>query len=99
MTGRPMTGRLRTGRPTTKTAPAGMPERRPKAAPPKATPLTDKAAGDKILLPPQTPVNGWIVIDKPLGLPSTQVVRRVRRALNPPKTGHGRPPQPIASRP
>src|SRR3546814_284612 len=97
MTGRPMTGRLRTGRPTTKTAPAGMPERRPKAAPPKATPMTDKAAGDKILLPPQAPVNGWIVIDKPLGLTSTQVVGRVRRVLKPRKVGHGGTLDPLAS--
>src|SRR3546814_6632365 len=40
--------------------------------------------------PPQAPaVNGWIIIDKPLGLTSTQVVGRVRRVLKPRKIGHG----------
>src|SRR3546814_9017099 len=59
--------------------------------------MTDKAAGDKILLPPQAPVNGWIVIDKPLGLTSTQVVGRVRRVLKPRKVGHGGTLDPLAS--
>jgi tRNA pseudouridine55 synthase len=42
-------------------------------------------------------VNGWLVIDKPLGLTSTQVVGRVRRSLNPRKVGHGGTLDPLAS--
>ncbi|HEY9538654.1 MAG TPA: tRNA pseudouridine(55) synthase TruB [Kiloniellaceae bacterium] len=48
--------------------------------------------------PPQAPaVNGWIIIDKPLGLTSTQVVGRVRRVLKPRKIGHGGTLDPLAS--
>jgi tRNA pseudouridine55 synthase len=43
------------------------------------------------------PVNGWLVIDKPLGLTSTQVVGRVRRILKPRKVGHGGTLDPLAS--
>ncbi len=42
-------------------------------------------------------VNGWLVIDKPLGLTSTQVVGRVRRILKPRKVGHGGTLDPLAS--
>ena len=42
-------------------------------------------------------VNGWLVIDKPLGLTSTQVVGRVRRILKPRKIGHGGTLDPLAS--
>ena len=42
-------------------------------------------------------VNGWIIIDKPLGLTSTQVVGRVRRILRPRKVGHGGTLDPLAS--
>ena len=35
------------------------------------------------------PVHGWLVIDKPLGMTSTQVVGRARRLLNAAKAGHG----------
>ncbi len=43
------------------------------------------------------PINGWVVIDKPLGLTSTQVVGRVRRAFQPRKVGHGGTLDPLAS--
>jgi len=43
------------------------------------------------------PINGWVVIDKPLGLTSTQVVGRVRRAFQPRKIGHGGTLDPLAS--
>ncbi|MGD1879579.1 MAG: tRNA pseudouridine(55) synthase TruB [Kiloniellaceae bacterium] len=42
-------------------------------------------------------VNGWLIIDKPLGLTSTQVVGRVRRLLKPRKVGHGGTLDPLAS--
>ena len=43
------------------------------------------------------PVNGWVVIDKPAGLTSTQVVGRVRRAFQPRKIGHGGTLDPLAT--
>ena len=35
------------------------------------------------------PIHGWLVIDKPIGMTSTQVVGRARRLLNAAKAGHG----------
>ncbi len=43
------------------------------------------------------PVNGWLAIDKPLGLTSTQVVGRVRRLYEAQKVGHGGTLDPLAS--
>ncbi len=43
------------------------------------------------------PVNGWIVIDKPRGITSTEVVNRVRRALDARKAGHGGTLDPLAT--
>ena len=43
------------------------------------------------------PVNGWVVVDKPLGLTSTQVVGRVRRVFQPRKVGHGGTLDPLAT--
>ncbi len=43
------------------------------------------------------PVNGWIIIDKPSGVTSTQVVGRVRRALHARKVGHGGTLDPLAT--
>ncbi len=42
-------------------------------------------------------VNGWVVVDKPLGLTSTQVVGRVRRVFNARKVGHGGTLDPLAT--
>lgn len=43
------------------------------------------------------PVNGWLAIDKPLGITSTQVVGRVRRLFDAQKVGHGGTLDPLAS--
>ncbi len=43
------------------------------------------------------PVNGWVVVDKPLGLTSTQVVGRVRRVFDARKIGHGGTLDPLAT--
>ena len=43
------------------------------------------------------PVHGWVVIDKPRGLTSTQVVGRVRRAFDAQKVGHGGTLDPLAT--
>ncbi len=42
-------------------------------------------------------VNGWIVLDKPLEVTSTQAVGRVRRLFNARKAGHGGTLDPLAS--
>lgn len=42
-------------------------------------------------------VNGWIILDKPLEVTSTQAVGRVRRIFNARKAGHGGTLDPLAS--
>ncbi|MBI1238064.1 MAG: tRNA pseudouridine(55) synthase TruB [Alphaproteobacteria bacterium] len=43
------------------------------------------------------PIHGWVVIDKPVGLTSTDIVTRVRRALNAQKAGHAGTLDPLAT--
>ena len=43
------------------------------------------------------PVHGWVVIDKPTGVTSTQVVGRVRRLFDAQKAGHGGTLDPLAT--
>ncbi|RFD21047.1 tRNA pseudouridine(55) synthase TruB [Komagataeibacter melaceti] len=43
------------------------------------------------------PLDGWIVIDKPLGMTSTQVVGRVRYLFDAAKAGHGGTLDPLAT--
>lgn len=43
------------------------------------------------------PVNGWLIIDKPLHIGSTDVVNKVRRLFNARKAGHGGTLDPLAS--
>jgi len=43
------------------------------------------------------PIDGWLAIDKPLGLTSTQTVAAVRRATNAAKIGHGGTLDPLAT--
>jgi tRNA pseudouridine55 synthase len=42
-------------------------------------------------------LDGWLIIDKPPGLTSTDVVNRVRRALDAQKAGHGGTLDPLAT--
>ena len=42
-------------------------------------------------------VNGWLVLDKPVGLTSTDALSRVKRILNPQKAGHSGTLDPLAS--
>src|SRR5690554_5581816 len=42
-------------------------------------------------------INGWLVIDKPSGMTSTDVVNRVRRLLGARKAGHGGTLDPLAT--
>jgi tRNA pseudouridine55 synthase len=43
------------------------------------------------------PLDGWLVIDKPAGLTSTDVVNRVRRLFDAQKAGHGGTLDPLAT--
>jgi tRNA pseudouridine55 synthase len=43
------------------------------------------------------PVNGWVVLDKPLGMTSTQAVAAVRRLFDAAKAGHGGTLDPLAT--
>jgi len=43
------------------------------------------------------PVHGWVILDKPEGMTSTQAVAAVKRALNAAKAGHGGTLDPLAS--
>ncbi len=42
-------------------------------------------------------INGWVVVDKPSGLTSTQIVGRVRRVFDARKAGHGGTLDPLAT--
>jgi tRNA pseudouridine55 synthase len=43
------------------------------------------------------PVHGWVALDKPLGMTSTQAVAKVRRLFNAEKAGHGGTLDPLAT--
>ena len=43
------------------------------------------------------PVHGWLVLDKPVGMTSTQALSRVKRLFNAQKAGHGGTLDPLAS--
>src|SRR5260221_8806567 len=45
-----------------------------------------------------TPIHGWLVIDKPAGMTSTQTVSAARRAIGAAKAGHGGTLDPLATR-
>jgi tRNA pseudouridine55 synthase len=46
---------------------------------------------------PRNQLHGWIILDKPLGLSSTQALGKVRWLLNADKAGHGGTLDPLAS--
>jgi tRNA pseudouridine55 synthase len=43
------------------------------------------------------PLDGWLIVDKPPGLTSTDIVNRVRRAFDAQKAGHGGTLDPLAT--
>ena len=43
------------------------------------------------------PLDGWLIVDKPAGLTSTDVVNKVRRAFDAQKAGHGGTLDPLAT--
>ncbi|MGE3623643.1 MAG: tRNA pseudouridine(55) synthase TruB [Bdellovibrionales bacterium] len=48
-------------------------------------------------LPPKIPVHGWLVLDKPIGLTSTQALGKARRFMGGKKVGHGGTLDPLAT--
>ena len=42
-------------------------------------------------------INGWLIIDKPQGITSTNVVNQVRRGFDAQKAGHGGTLDPLAT--
>ncbi len=54
---------------------------------PETLPQTP-ARADKPAAPPLAPLHGWLILDKPVGLGSTQAVSAVKRALR--EAGHGK---------
>jgi tRNA pseudouridine55 synthase len=46
---------------------------------------------------PKNRISGWLVLDKPLGITSTQAIGQVRRVLNPERIGHAGTLDPLAS--
>ena len=51
----------------------------------------------RIRKPRGLPLDGWLVVDKPQGITSTDVVNRVRRAFDAQKAGHGGTLDPLAT--
>ena len=47
--------------------------------------------------PKGRPLDGWLIIDKPPGMTSTDVVNRVKRAFDAQKAGHGGTLDPLAT--
>lgn len=45
----------------------------------------------------RTPVHGWVILDKPYGMSSTQAVGKIRFLFNAEKAGHGGTLDPLAS--
>ena len=43
------------------------------------------------------PLDGWLVVDKPTGIGSTDVVNKVKRAFDAQKAGHGGTLDPLAT--
>lgn len=48
-------------------------------------------------MPPRPTIHGWLVLDKPLGLTSTQALGRVRKLVGGSKAGHGGTLDPLAT--
>src|ERR1700733_10342290 len=46
---------------------------------------------------PKVPVHGWLVLDKPKGLTSTQALGKARRFMQGKKVGHGGTLDPLAT--
>jgi len=46
---------------------------------------------------PHRPIHGWLILDKPLGLTSTQALGKARRLIGGKKVGHGGTLDPLAS--
>jgi len=61
------------------------------------TPTGKKPRREQFRRPPRFEVNGWINLDKPVGVTSTQAVARLKRLFNAKKVGHAGTLDPLAS--
>jgi tRNA pseudouridine55 synthase len=52
---------------------------------------------NRVRRPRGRPIDGWLIVDKPQGLTSTDVVNRVRRGFDAQKAGHGGTLDPLAT--
>ena len=59
--------------------------------------MNETIAGSKPPRPKKRDVHGWLVLDKPGGMTSTQALARVRRALSAKKAGHAGTLDPLAT--
>jgi tRNA pseudouridine55 synthase len=59
--------------------------------------VVEEAATTTIMKTPKRPVSGWIILDKPLGMTSTQAVGKVRWLYNAEKAGHAGTLDPLAT--
>src|SRR6476661_787298 len=69
----------------------------PRPPPPTPAPSLGPSAHMPRRKPRGRPLDGWLIIDKPPGLTSTDVVNRVRRAFDAQKAGHGGTLDPLAT--
>jgi len=56
-----------------------------------------RSGGRQNRRPKGLPLDGWLIIDKPAGMTSTDVVNRVRRGFDAQKAGHGGTLDPLAT--
>ena len=56
-----------------------------------------RSGGRQNRRPPGLPLDGWLIVDKPAGMTSTDVVNRVRRGFDAQKAGHGGTLDPLAT--
>ena len=63
----------------------------------KLEPAATKPRREQFRRPPRFEVNGWINLDKPVGVTSTQAVARLKRLFNAKKAGHAGTLDPLAS--
>ncbi len=75
----------------TETATETAPETAPETA------LAERPRGSRPRKRRGRPMDGWLIIDKPQGLTSTDVVNRVRHAFDAQKVGHGGTLDPLAT--
>ena len=59
--------------------------------------MTAQQKQPQVKRPPKLNISGWINLDKPAGVTSTDMVNKIRRTLNAAKAGHGGTLDPLAT--